>query len=519
MSHHRALTFCRTFCAVLALGTAVAAQDHEHHHAAAEEGLGAVHFPVTCRPEVQAEFDRAVALLYSFGYAESRNAFTAVAERDPACAMAHWGVAMTYYHPLWAPPRPDELAAGREAAERAAALGDASEREHGYIAAIGAFYRDADTLDHGTRAGAYRQAMEALSAAHPEDPEAAIFYALSLVATAPPSDAAYAQQRRAAEILNGLLPSMPQHPGIPHYVIHSFDYPELAELALPAARTYARIAPASPHAQHMPSHIFVRLGLWQDAVASNLDSEASANALVAQRFPGAASFDALHALDYLEYAYLQTGQEAEARAVVERALAARTFDDPNFAAGYALAAIPARWALERDDWGAAAALEPPVAELPWERFPYAFAATHFARALGAAHQGDLEAARAAVAELAAIQAGLAASPPAGPYDWSGQVEAMRLGAAAWLAHAEGRSEEGLALLRDAAALEERVGKHPVTPGAVLPARELLGDLLLELGRPVEARAEYRASLEVAPNRRRALAGLARADAAAPSAEQ
>jgi hypothetical protein len=506
-----------TFLAVVAffsLPSGGHAQEVPHEHGAHEAaGLGSVDFPAGCAAEVQPDFDRAVALLHSFGYAEAHDAFAAVGERDPACGMAHWGIAMSQYHPLWAPPGPEELSAGRAAAERAAALGARGEREQEYIAAIGAFYRDSDTVDHRTRALAYSRAMETLAVAHPEDREATIFFALSLLGTAPADDATHAQQRRAAEILNGLLPSMPQHPGIAHYIIHAFDYPELAELALPAARTYARIAPASPHAQHMPSHIFVRLGLWEEAIASNLDSEASANAIVARRSPGAASFDALHALDYLEYAYLQTGREAEARAVVARAGTARTFDEANFAAAYALAAIPARWALERGDWAAAASLELPRAELPWERFPYAAAPTHFARAVGAARSGDLGAARAALAELAAIEAGLATTS-AGPYDWTGQVASMRLAAAGWLAHVEGRSEEGVGLLREAAALEDRVGKHPVTPGAIVPARELLADLLLELERPAEAAAEFRSSLAVAPGRRRALLGAERADEAA-----
>jgi tetratricopeptide (TPR) repeat protein len=485
------------------------ASHHEAHgdHAATSDGLGTVHFPISCAPEVQAGFDKAVALLHSFGYEPSRQAFQEVAAADPRCGMAFWGVAMTYYHPIWAPPTAEELSAGREAAARAAELGAGTDRERGYIEAVGAFYRDSETLDHRTRATAMAAALEALGASFPDDAEAQVFHALLLLGTAPPNDPERAQVRRAGEILNRVLPGHENHPGIVHYTIHSFDYPGLADLALPAARAYAKIAPASPHARHMPSHIFTRLGLWQECIDSNLASEAAANEQVARTHPGAASFDALHALDYLEYAYLQTGQIAKARAVMERAAAAKTFDDPTFAAGYALAAVPARFALEQRDWAAAASLEIPAATLPWERYPYALASTFFARALGAASLGRLPEARKAIDQLASFQQTLAKAPPAGPYDWAGQVESLRLAATGWLARAEGDTEQALALLRQAADLQDRVGKHPVTPGELLPARELLGDLLLEKGRPSEALKEYRASLETAPNRAASLRGI------------
>ncbi len=496
---------------VLAAPLAAQEPDHAHDHGA--ERLGRVHFPTTCAPAGQGEFDRGVALLHSFGYEEARRAFSAVAEADPACGMAHWGVAMTLYHPLWAPPTPAELAAGRAAAERAAALGARSEREQGYIAAVGAYYRDADSLDHRARAAAYRAAMADLVRRFPDDDEAAIFHALALLGTAPPADASYAQQKQAAEVLNRLLPKHPDHPGIAHYVIHSFDYPRLAELALPAARRYSQIAPDSPHALHMPSHIFTRLGLWQESIDSNLASAKAGEELAARRHPGAASFDALHAYDYLEYAYLQLCQEDKARAVLTKTSGLQSFDEPSFAAGYALAAIPARWALERHAWKEAAALTAPSAPLPWDRFSYALAIPHFARAVGAARSGDetlLAGGRAALGELERLAGALKQAPPAGPYDWAAQVEALRLAAAGWLAQAEGRSEEATRLLAAAADLEDRVGKHPVSPGAALPARELYADLLLGLGRPQEALEQYRAVLREAPKRFNALAGAARA---------
>jgi hypothetical protein len=359
--------------------------------------------------------------------------------------------------------------------------------------------------------------MRELATRFPDDHEAKIFHALALLATAPPNDASLGQQKEAARVLGKLLPMHPRHPGIAHYVIHAFDYPELAHLALTAARTYAGIAPESAHARHMPSHIFVRLGLWDESIRSNLDSAASAAAAVAESHPGAVSYDALHAHDYLAYAYLQLGQDSRAREVRDEVARARKFDVPNFAAAYALAAVPARYALERRQWAEAAALQQPSADMPWESFPYVAPITDFAVAIGAARSGDPARARSAVDRLAAAQAKLAAAPPAGPYDWAANVEAMRLAAAGWLARAERRDAEAVRLLTEAAKLEERVGKHPVTPGGVLPARELLGDLLLELGRPADALAAYDAALAGAPNRLNGLLGAARAAEAAGDA--
>ncbi len=507
MKQHTLIVF--TVTCWLAAFPAAAQEDHSHHLAEAEV-LGSVQFPVTCKPEVQPAFNRAMALLHSFGYELARSAFAGVAEQDPACGMARWGVAMTYYHPIWAPPTPAELAAGRAAAEEAARLGARSEREKGYIAAIGAFYRDSDKLDHRTRALAYKAAMEKLAADFPDDDETAIFHALALLGTAPPTDTTYANQKQAAQILNPLLPKHPDHPGILHYVIHAFDYPELAQLALPAARAYSKVAASSPHALHMPSHIFTRLGLWEESIASNLASAAAAKKQVAQTHPGATSFDDLHALDYLEYAYLQLGDDRKAREVLEVVAKASRFDEANFAAGYALVAVPARYALERRDWRAAAALAAPAVEMPWERFSYTKGITSFAGVLGAARLGDLDRARKGLAELEALHAALAKQPPAGPYDWAANVEAMHLAAAGWVAFAEGRKEEAVKLLTAAADKEDAVGKHPVTPGPVLPAREQLGDLLLELGKPREALAAYETALAGAPKRFNGLAGAARA---------
>ena len=503
-------TFLALLLGALLGGGAPAQEEHHHGTGEASEALGTVHFPVSCLDDAQGDFTRAVALLHSFGYEESRKAFMAVSDKDPRCGMAQWGIAMTYYHQIWAPPTASELVLGRAAAERAASLSAPTDRERGYIGAIGTFYRDSDRLDFRTRALAYKAAMEELSRRFPGDHEALIFYALSIRATAPEDDPSYTEQKKAAKILNDLLPIELQHPGIAHYLIHSFDYPSLAAAALPAAREYAKIAPSSPHALHMPSHIFTRLGLWQESIDSNVASADAARRLVARTHPGAASFDALHALDYLEYAYLQVDDETRAREVVREAAAAKAFDDPQFAAGYALAAIPARYALERRKWSAAAKLEPPQIEMPWDNFPYAKASSYFAQALGGARSGKLERARAGLARLEDLHARLVQSPVPGPYDWTSRVESMHLAAQAWLVYSEKHGDEALKLARAAADLEDRTGKHAVSPGAILPARELLGDMLVELRRPGEALTEYEASLRTAPNRFNGLSGAARA---------
>ena len=502
---------------VLATGPGLADDGHDHSRHAAASDVGAAHLETSCADEVKPAFDRALGFLHSFGYEIARDGFREITKRDPQCAMAWWGVAMSHYHPIWAPPSPAEIAAAQDAVAKAAAIEKVDEREKGFVTAIGKFYADADRLDHQTRAKTYRDAMKDLAERFPDEPEAKIFYALSLLGTAPPKDPTHAQEKKAAEILNGLLEKHPRHPGIAHYLIHSFDYPGLAPLALPAARAYAKVAPASPHAQHMPSHIFVRLGLWKESIASNLDSERSANAIVAKSHPGAASYDALHALDYLVYAYLQTGEDELAKKALDRLRAAKTLDVPNFAAGYALAAAPARYALERRAWNEAAALTEPAGHLPWEQYPYALANLHFARAVGAARSGDGETAQKALAEVEKVRDTLRAAPPAGPYDWVGQVESLRLAAAGLVAHASGKSDEAVKLLREAAELQDGVGKHPVTPGEILPAREILADLLLESGKPAEALAEYEATLASSPGRLNALKGAAEAAGAAGNA--
>ena len=468
-----------------------------HEHRVDLGNIGKVHLTTSCNPAAQGEIDRAVALLHSFWYSEAEKSFRHAAQSDPQCGMAWWGVAMSNLHPVWAPPTPSELNTGREAAVKAKATGAKTERERALIDAINTYYADSDKLDHHSRMAAYEKAMAEVSAANPDDHEAAIFHALAILGVVDPRDKTYANQKKAGEILNRILPLEPRHPGIAHYIIHSFDYPELANLALPAARMYAKLAPGAPHALHMPSHIFTRLGLWDESIASNLASAAKARDYVAHAMPGSTSFEELHAVDYLVYAYLQRGETDKAFRLVQRLNEVAKVDTPNIAAAYALAAVPARYALERRQWKEAAALTLPKTNVSWEKFPYAEANTRFAIALGAARSNQPELAQRAIDRLAAIQQTLVEQKDR---YWADQVEIQRLGAAAWLAHAQTKEDEALRQMHAAADLEASTEKHPVTPGAVMPARELLSEMLLDLGKPEESLAEAVHALHDAPNR-------------------
>jgi hypothetical protein len=461
------------FIFVSALTLATAVQDTHQGH---EPQLGRVVFETSCNAEADALFRRALGWLHSFEYEQSARTFAQAAAADPRCAIAHWGIATSYYHPLWAPPSAAELESAASALADARAAGAASERERAYIGAIEVFYRDSGRLDHRTRVQAYSAAMEQLHRRYPQDQEAAIFYALSLIAAGTmDQDPAFARENEAGAILNSVLANAPDHPGVTHYLIHSFDYPPLAELALPAARRYAAIAPASPHAQHMPSHIFVRLGLWEESIQSNLASEAASRAFAsAQGLPDSSS-ERLHAMDYLAYGYLQTGQDGNAERVLADLNAIRRADPPIFTVAFAATAIPARLALERRQWERAASLElqPNVRQLaPLANFRWGEAHIHFARAIGAARTGRIGAAREEVAKLRDIEQSLIIPP--GTYDWRTQVAIERQIAEAWFAHVEGRSEDAVRLMRAAADLDDATEKHPVTPGAILPAREQLG---------------------------------------------
>ena len=466
--------------------------------ATAQEKVGTVSFPTSCAPAVQADFDRAVAMLHSFWFPASTKALNAVAQGDPACGMAHWGIAMNALgNPFGWPPSPKGLADGWAAVEKAKAAGATTQRERDYIAAIEAFYKDSATVDHRTRALAYLGAMERLSQRYSDDREAAIFYALALNATALPTDKTYANQLKAAAILEKVFGEQPQHPGVAHYLIHSYDYPPIADKGLTAARRYAGIAPAAPHALHMPSHIFTRRGYWQDSIESNRVSAAAATD----------HFNQLHALDYLAYAHLQLGQDGAAKRVLDKANEISKVNVEHFVSGFALATIPSRYALERSRWAEAAALTLFAKDFPWERFPQSEAQLVFARALGAARGGDVAAARRDIDRLGALRDTLGAAKQG---YWVEQVEIQRQAAAAWVARAEGKKEEALALLRSAAEREDATEKHPVTPGPIAPARELLAEMLLESNQPVEALKEFEATMRVEPNRFRTVAGAARA---------
>ncbi len=469
---------------------------------AAQERLGAVHFATSCSPKAAPVFDRAVALLHSFEFGASIRAFNDVIAADSGCAMARWGIALSRWSNPMAPGNRSAtvLAQGRQEAGAATRLSAAStKRERGYIYAVSRLYDDYEHKDQQSRVVAYERAMRDLVTAQPADTEAKIFYAIALVASAPPTDKTYANQLKAGGILEPLWEKQPNHPGLAHYIIHTYDYPSLADKARAAAARYAGIAPSAAHALHMPSHTFTRVGMWEQSVATNKRSMQ-----VALRTGSIG--EALHAADYAMYAYLQLGKEAEAKAILDTlpALAARF--DPNAVTGaapgsagvFALAAIPARWVLERRAWAEAAALTPKSTD-----YPYAEAMTWFARAVGASHTGDLARSRAAVDALGSIQQRLREK---GESYWAEQVAIQQLEARAWIDLAEHRDAGAVARMREAVAREDATEKSAVTPGPLAPAHEQLGDMLMALGRVGEARAEYRATLQREPNRRRAMLG-------------
>jgi tetratricopeptide (TPR) repeat protein len=481
---------------------------------------GTVHLDITCKPDVQKDFQSSLALLHSFFYEEARRQFRNLASRDPSCAMTYWGEAMTFYHPLWAPPTPAELAEGKKAAKEAKArLDGKTDLERGFVEAIDAFFRTDDDAAgaeisqschgpraHTARARAFRDAFDRLASKYPNDVEVQSFQALALLATAPPTDKTYAQQLAAAAILEPLLTSHPDHPGVVHYLIHAYDYPELAARGLPAARHYEDVAPWVPHALHMPAHIYTRLGMWDESIEANRRSSAAAREYAARTFGGAAWSEDLHALDYLAFAYLQTGREKEAAAVVEHVRSLGAVYDPVFSAGYALGAIPARFALELGRWKEAASL-PVLHPEVMKAFPFALAHTEFAHAVGAARSGDVARAKEAVSRLGALRDAL--DEPKFRW-WTDQVEIQRLAGDGWVAQAEGNAAEAERLFRAAGALEDKAGTHPVTPGQILPAYEQLGDLLLILGRPSDALTAYEKSLQAFPHRFNSHYGAARA---------
>jgi tetratricopeptide (TPR) repeat protein len=483
-----AFLFCFWWLPSAYLMPAAGVEEHDH---AAPEKLGTVNFPTSCSADTQKDFERAVALLHSFAYSAAEKAFRDVIAKDPQCAMAHWGVAMTYIHPLWEPHlTADDAARGRPEIERAQRIGG-SDRERGFIDASALLYAKADSTPYSERANAYTLAMAKLAERNPNDVECQVFYALALIATASPSDKTHANEKKAANLLEPLFQKYPQHPGIPHYLIHACDNAEMAFRGVAAANKYSQIAPSAPHALHMPSHIYTRLGMWEGSIASNLEARKAAHA---QCDIG----EELHAMDYLTYAYLQIGGTAEAEHVVADLRAMSGLPAGEFKVGYAASAMPVRYAMERRQWTEAARLEPMAGAQP-----QVFAITAWARAVGLARSGQAAAARREVDRLKAAHEKLRA---AGDDYWSTQVHVQVNEALAWIAHAEGKEDEAIKLMRDAADEEDAVEKRPVTPGAIIPAREQLGDLFLELKHPQEALIEFALALKMTPQRRAAVMG-------------
>ena len=485
----------QTSTRLVMLGLVLAALAPATGRAQAPERLGTVDFPNSCAPAVQEAFQRSVAMLHSFNYGPGERAFRDVLAQDPSCAIATWGIAaLLMNNPLASIGPPKEWAERAQAAiDEGRKIGAKTARERDYIEAVAAYYDDWANRPERTRQQNRAKAFEALAARYPTDDEAQIFYALYLAGTQSLTDQTYKAYLTAADILEKQFVKHPDHPGVAHYLIHSYDAPPIAPKGVPAARRYASIAPAAPHALHMPSHIFTRVGLWTESAETNVRSAASA------RRDGDGDEQA-HAMDYMVYAYLQLARDTDARRVVdERGQVARYV---RFAGPYALAAIPARYAVERGDWAAATKLEPTPGA-----FPFAEALTHFARGLGAARTGDAAGAEKEGLELARLRDALKAAK--NEY-WATEVEVSRLGVAAWAALARGKSDDALALMRSAADAEDRSEKHIVTPGRILPARELLGDMLLELKRPAEALKEFETAQLREPGRFRGYAGAARA---------
>lgn len=472
-------------------GAALGAEDHAH---GGHEALGEVNFQTSCAPQVQSSFDRAVALLHSFEYTSAERGFRGVVLADPNCAMAHWGIAMSRYHPLWAVPTAEDLKMGNDAVKRALAL-RTSTRERMFIEAIAAFYSDADKRAHVDRVRAYEQAMAELAASEHTDDEAHLFYALALLATAPATDTSHLKQRKAAGILEPLYDKLPNHPGPPHYLIHAYDSAALASDGLAAARKYAKLAASAPHALHMPSHIFTRLGFWEDSISSNL---AARDAALKHSDIG----EALHAMDYLTYAYLQLAQAQDAQRIVDQLRQTPNLSGAEFKMGYAGNAMPVRLAVEQQDWAAASALTP----LP-DSTPQVAAIVYWARAIGFARSGKPEAAEADLHRIADCEKKLAQSNNTYRAE---QTDILEGEARAWVAFARGDQLEALSIMRTIADIEDGIEKLPVTPGPIVPAREQLAEMLLAVGQASDAHAEFAAVLRTSPGRRGAMNGLTRA---------
>jgi len=499
---HTRVAWTLGFCIMLA---AVTARAQEHSPA---EHFGSAHLATSCSAEVQPQFDQAVAMLHSFFFPETVQAFSAIAAAEPTCAMAYWGIAMSQRpNPLVPPFSKELLQAGWQAIQKARAAHAPTERERQWIEAVALFYEGYDTVDQKTRTARYERAMSNLHERYADDTEIAVFYALALNEAVDLTDKSYYRQLKAAAILEPLALKLPDHPGIAHLIIHSYDYAPIAARGLPAARRYAALAPSAPHALHMPSHIFSTLGMWHEAIDADLASDAATRAYAARSATGSANVAAnparYHSLDFLTNAYLQLGQDQRAKAIVDERNSVRELPGDYRLSGHtAFAAIPVRYAIERGQWAEAAALMPPPSP-----YPQVQAVTLFGRALGAARSGDPAAARRSVAELAPLRAKLMA---ANETYWAAQLDIYTLAAEGWIAHAERKSRKAIASMRAAADQEDREEKNVAMENRLSPMRELLGELLLEAGQPAQAQREFAASLQIVPNRFRSLAGAARA---------
>jgi tetratricopeptide (TPR) repeat protein len=489
-----------TFTVVVLLALAALADEGYHHEELTTDQLGMVHFPVSCAATVQKPFERGVALLHSFWYEEAEKEFERIAKDDPQCAMAHWGIAMSIWHQLWNQPDAATVKRGHAEVKNAKSLHPKTGRERDYVAATDAFYRGKTRAFHD-RADDYAQAMATTHQDYPDDLEAAAFYALSLLASEPDNDTTFANRKQAAAVLEKLFAVEPDHPGVAHYLIHSYDKPQLAQRGLPAARRYAQIAPAAPHALHMPSHIFARLGLWQDDINSNLASIAATRKTAAMHMGGEGH--QFHAMDFLVYAYLQSGREADAQKVIYEVKAMPAKKDDMYGMDFdprtdALVTFSARYVLEMHHWTDAASIAlVPGAEAGDNSI------TYWARAIGAARSGNLADARKDLAEIENVRATLLKQKKK---SFADAVELDRQEAAAWVAHAEGNNDEAIRMLRAIAEKEEAEGDEPLA----IPAREMLADMMLEMNRPEQALAEYEADLKFNPNRFNGLYGAARA---------
>ncbi|MEP7376270.1 MAG: hypothetical protein ABI675_22930 [Chitinophagaceae bacterium] len=469
----------------------------------ADKEVGNVAFAISVGEKIQKEFNFAAALLHSFEYDEAEKVFAKIIDEDPNCAMAYWGVAMANFHPLWTAPEEPELKKGLKSLEIAGSISQKTVRESDYIEALTQFYKESDKMDHRTRCIRYERAMEALYKKYPEDKEAAAFYALALDASADPADQTFANQKKAGEILNSIYPNEPNHPGIIHYIIHTYDYPGLAHLALAAARKYASVAPASAHAQHMPSHIFTRLGLWDEAVQSNIASTTSAKCYAETAGIKGHWDEELHGIDYLMYAYLQKGDTKLAKELLDYFRTIKEVYPDNLKVAYSFASIPARFLLENKMWKDAASLEINPANFLWEKFPWQKAIFHFTRCLGAAHTNQLDLAKSEWNELNRLHDKLVEQKE--KYK-ANQVDIQLKASQAWIQMQQGKNKEALDNMTLAADMEDKTEKHPVTPGEVLPARELLADMLMEMNKPALALEMYEANLKRRPNRHNSVYG-------------